>query len=407
MIDLEQLHDCYVSTSSKIVLLVVDGLGGLPHPDTGRSELETANIPNLDAMARESACGMTTPVLPGVAPGSGPGHLALFGYDPLKYVIGRGALEALGIEVELRPGDVAARGNFCTVDGEGNLVDRRAGRIPTEFSAPLCERLDTIELPGVQVDVFPVQDYRFVLRLRGEGLSELITETDPQITGVPAMPVKALEAGGEKTAGLVNEFVAQAGRLLAEEERGNMVLLRGWAQLPSLPPMGEVYRINPAGIAAYPMYRGLATVAKMRIIPTGRTFSDEVDTLHQEFDNHDFFFIHYKPADAAGEDGDFDAKVKTLEDLDPLIPRIRELNPDVFMVAGDHSTPAIMAAHSWHPVPFMLNSKLTLGEGVPGFSERECNRGSIGSIPATQVMLLAMSHSGKLTKYGPCAGMAG
>ena len=401
MIDLEQLHDCYVSTSSKIILLVVDGLGGLPHPDTGRSELETANIPNLDAMARESACGMTTPVLPGVAPGSGPGHLALFGYDPLKYVIGRGALEALGIEVELRPGDVAARGNFCTVDGEGNLVDRRAGRIPTEFSAPLCERLDTIELPGVQVDVFPVQDYRFVLRLRGEGLSELITETDPQITGVPAMAVKALEAGGEKTAGLVNEFVAQAGKLLAEEERGNMVLLRGWAQLPSLPPMEEVYRINPAGIAAYPMYRGLATVAKMRIIPTGRTFSDEVDTLHQEFDNHDFFFIHYKPADAAGEDGDFDAKVKTLEDLDPLIPRIRELNPDVFMVAGDHSTPAIMAAHSWHPVPFMLNSKLTLGEGVPGFSERECNQGSIGSIPATQVMLLAMSHSGKLTKYGP------
>ena len=401
MIDLELLHDCYVSTSSKIVLLVVDGLGGLPHPDTRKSELETANLPNLDAMARESACGMTTPVVPGVAPGSGPGHLALFGYDPLKYIIGRGALEALGIEVELRPGDVAARGNFCTVDPEGNLVDRRAGRIPTEFSTPLCERLDTIEIPGVQVDVFPVQDYRFVLRLRGEGLSEAITETDPQITGVPAMSVKPLEASAEKTATLVNEFVSQAGSLLAEEERGNMVLLRGWAQLPSLPPMGEVYRLNPGAIAAYPMYRGLATVAKMRIIPTGHTFSDEVDTLEQEFDNHDFFFIHYKPADAAGEDGDFDAKVKTLEDLDPLIPRIRELNPDVFMVAGDHSTPAIMAAHSWHPVPFMLHSKLTRGEGIPAFNERDCNQGSIGSIPATSIMTLAMSHSGKLTKFGP------
>ncbi|MCY4366860.1 MAG: 2,3-bisphosphoglycerate-independent phosphoglycerate mutase [Chloroflexi bacterium] len=401
MIDLEQLHDCYVSTSTKIVLLVVDGLGGLPHPDTGKSELETANLLNLDAMARESACGMTTPVVPGVAPGSGPGHLALFGYDPLKYVIGRGALEALGIEVELRPGDVAARGNFCTVDGDANLVDRRAGRIPTEFSTPLCDRLDTIELPGVQVDVFPVQDYRFVLRLRGEGLSEAVTETDPQITGVPAMPVKPLEASAEKTANLVNEFVSQAATLLAEEERGNMVLLRGWAQLPSLPPMGDVYRLNPAGIAAYPMYRGLATVANMRIIPTGRTFSDEVDTLHQEFDNHDFFFIHYKPADAAGEDGDFDAKVKTLEDLDLLIPRIRELNPDVFMVAGDHSTPAIMAAHSWHPVPFMLHSQLTRGEGIPAFSERDCNLGSIGNIPATHIMLLALSHSGKLTKYGP------
>lgn len=401
MIDLEQLHDCYVKTPSKIVLLVVDGLGGLPHPDTGKSELETAHLPNLDAMARESACGLTTPVLPGIAPGSGPGHLALFGYDPLRYIIGRGALEALGIEVELRPGDVAARGNFCTVDSAGNLVDRRAGRIPTEFSAALCQRLDTIELPGVQVDVFPVQDYRFVLRLRGEGLSEAITETDPQIVGVPAMPVRPIEPDGEKTANLVNDFVAQAGRLLAEEERGNMVLLRGWAQLPSLPPMRDIYRIDPAGIAAYPMYRGLATVANMRIIPTGKTFSDEVDTLHEEFANHDFFFIHYKPTDAAGEDGDFDAKVKTLEDLDPLIPRIRELEPDVFMVAGDHSTPAIMASHSWHPVPFMLHSKLTRGEGIPSFDERACNSGSIGHIPATTIMLLAMSHSGKLTKFGP------
>ena len=401
MIDLEQLHDCYVSTSSKIVLLVVDGLGGLARPETGRSELETANLPNLDAMARESACGLTTPVLPGVAPGSGPGHLALFGYNPLKYIIGRGALEALGIDVELRPGDVAARGNFCTVDGSGSLVDRRAGRIPTELSAPLCERLDRIELPGVQIDVFPVQDYRFVLRLRGEGLSESITETDPQITGVTALEVRPNEPAASKTAELVNEFVRQAGGLLAEEERGNMVLLRGWAQLPSLPPMGDVYRLNPAGIAAYPMYRGLATVASMEIIPTGHTFADEVETLYQNYDKHDFFFIHYKPADTAGEDGDFDAKVEALENLDPFIPRIRELNPDVFMVAGDHATPAIMAAHSWHPVPFMLHSKLTGGEGVPAFNERDCGRGSIGSIPATNVMLLALSHSGKLNKFGP------
>ena len=401
MIDLEQLRDCYISTNSKIVLLVVDGLGGLAHPDTGKSELETANTPNLDAMARESACGLTMPVLPGVAPGSGPGHLSLFGYDPLKYIIGRGALEALGIDVELRPGDVAARGNFCTVDGSGKLVDRRAGRIPTHLSAPLCERLDGIELDGVQVDVFPVQDYRFVLRLRAEGLSEMISETDPQINGVPALEAKPLEASADKTAGLVNQFVAKAAGLLSEEERGNMVLLRGWAQLPSLPPMGDVYRLNPAGIAAYPMYRGLATVANMRIIPTGHTFADEVETLGEHYDTHDFFFIHYKPADAAGEDGDFDAKVKTLEDLDPFIPQIRALNPDVFMVAGDHSTPAIMAAHSWHPVPFMLHSQLTRGEGIDGFDERNCGLGSLGRISATNVMLLALAHAGKLTKFGP------
>ena len=401
MIDQQELRDCYVPTPTKIVMLVVDGLGGLAHPDTGLSELETAHTPNLDAMAKESACGLTTPVLPGVAPGSGPGHLALFGYDPLKHQIGRGVLEALGIDIKLLPGDVAARGNFCTVDSSGLLVDRRAGRIPTELSAPLCERLDRIEMDGVELRIYPVQDYRFVLHLRGEGLSELVSETDPQITGAAALPVRALSPEAEKTAALVNGFVDQASRLLAEEDRANMVLLRGFAQLPSLPPMGDVYRLDPVGIAAYPMYRGLATVSGMRVIPTGRTFGDEVDTLREHYNDHDFFFIHYKPADAAGEDGDFDAKVKRLEELDPFIPQIRALEPDVFMVAGDHATPAIMAAHSWHPVPFMLHSRLTMGEGVPTFDERACGQGSIGRIQATQVMLLAMSHAGKLTKFGP------
>ncbi|MEE3166015.1 MAG: phosphoglycerate mutase, partial [Chloroflexota bacterium] len=315
MIDVEELRDCYTKTPSKMVLLVADGLGGLAHPETGKSELETAHTPNLDALAQKSACGLTTPVLPGVAPGSGPGHLALFGYDPLKHQIGRGALEALGIEVELASGDVAARGNFCTVDGEGLLTDRRAGRIPTELSAPICDRLDRIEIPGVQVDVFSVQDYRFVLRLRGEGLSELVTETDPQVTGAKALEVMALKPEAQKTVDIVNEFVKQAAHLMSEEDRANMLLLRGFAQMPSLPPMGEVYRLDPAAIAAYPMYRGLATVAGMSVIPTGKTFADEVDTLRANWDKHDFFFIHYKPADAAGEDGDFDAKVRCLEEL--------------------------------------------------------------------------------------------
>ena len=401
MIDVEELRDCYTKTPSKIVLLVADGLGGLAHPDTGKSELETAHTPNLDALAQKSACGLTTPVLPGVAPGSGPGHLALFGYDPLKHQIGRGALEALGIEVELASGDVAARGNFCTVDGDGLLIDRRAGRIPTELSAPICRRLDRIEIPGVQIDVFSVQDYRFVLRLRGEGLSEHVTETDPQVTGAKALAVTALKPEAQKTADIVNEFVKQAAQLMSEEERANMLLLRGFAQMPSLPSMGEVYRLDPAAIAAYPMYRGLASVAGMSVIPTGHTFADEVDTLRANWDKHDFFFIHYKPADAAGEDGDFDAKVRCLEELDPFIPEILALEPDVLMVAGDHSTPAIMAAHSWHPVPFMLHSKLTKGQGVPTFDEKACALGAIGTIPATSVMVLGLSHAGKMTKFGP------
>ena len=401
MIDLEQIHDSISSTPSKIVMLVADGLGGLPHPDTRKSELETAHIPNLDALAQRSACGLTTPVEIGVAPGSGPGHLALFGYNPLKYIIGRGALEALGIGVELLPGDVAARGNFCAVDDEGLLTDRRAGRIATALSAPLCERLDRIEIPGVQVDVFPVQDYRFVLRLRGEGLSEFVEETDPQREGVAPRPASPIVPEAERTSDIVQAFVREAGRMLAEDEPANMVLLRGWAQLPNLPDFGDVYHLNPAAIAAYPMYRGLASVANMKIIPTGMTFGEEVDTLHANWDDHDFFFLHYKPADSAGEDGDFDAKVQRLEELDVHLPRILELEPDVLMVAGDHATPAIMAAHSWHPVPFMLHSKLTLGEGVNGFNERACAQGSLGRIPAETIMLLALSHSGKLAKFGP------
>ena len=401
MIDLETLKDSYQTTPSKIVMLVVDGLGGLPHPDTRRSELETAPMPNLDELARESACGLTVPVLPGVAPGSGPGHLAIFGYDPLKYFIGRGVLEALGIGVELKKGDVSARGNFCTVDAEGRLEDRRAGRIPTEVSIPLCRDLDEIEVAGVDLRVYPVEGYRFVLHLRGDGLSEMVAETDPQRAGVPDLEAKALSPGGEKTAGIVREFVSRAREILNSEERANMVLLRGFSTLPHLPAMGETYGLSPAAIAAYPMYRGLSTLVGMKVIRTGKTFSDELDTLYQHYQEHDFFYIHYKPADAAGEDGNFDAKVEALRQLDTYIPRLRELNPDVLLVAGDHSTPAIMGAHSWHPVPFLLHSLLTRGEGIESFTERNCATGSLGRLPATQIMLLALAHAGKLAKFGP------
>ena len=401
MIDLEAIKDSFVATDSKIIMLVVDGLGGLPHPDTRKSELETANIPNLDRLAQESACGLTVPVLPGVTPGSGPGHLALFGYDPMKYLIGRGALEALGIEVDLKEGDVSARGNFCTVDSHGNLVDRRAGRIPSEVAIPLCRDLNEIRVDGAELSVYPVEGYRFVLHLRGNGLSEMVTETDPQRTQMPALEAQPLAPEGEKTAEIVREFMKQARETLKEEERANMVLLRGFSSLPHLPLMGERYRLSPAAIAAYPMYRGLSTLVGMEVIPTGRTFSDELDTLYQHYQEHDFFYIHYKPADAAGEDGNFEAKVRALENLDDYIPRLKELEPDVLMIAGDHSTPSIMAAHSWHPVPLLLRSQWTLGEGVESFSERGCASGSLSRLPATQIMLLALAHAGKLTKFGP------
>jgi 2,3-bisphosphoglycerate-independent phosphoglycerate mutase len=401
MIDFPNITNLCQSTPSKIVLLVIDGLGGLPHPDTGKSELETASTPNLDALTLQSACGLTTPVMPGITPGSGPGHLALFGYDPIKYLIGRGVLEAIGIGVELEKGQVAARGNFCTLDEDGLLVDRRAGRIPTSESAPLVKLLDQIEVPGVEISVYPVQDHRFVLVLRGEGLDEGVTETDPQALSVSPLNPMAITPEAEKTAQAVKEFTEQARETLAERTSANMVLFRGLSGLPDLPDFGETYRLNPAAVAAYPMYRGLAHLAGMKVIPTGKTFNDELDTLEKNFDQHDFFFLHYKPADAAGEDGNFDAKVEALEYIDAQIPRLLQQDIDTLIVAGDHSTPAIMGAHSWHPVPLMVNSSITASDGVGEFSERACANGSIGRISAVNVMTIALSHAGKLRKFGP------
>ena len=382
-------------------MLVVDGLGGLPRPDTGKSELETADLPSLDALARHSACGLTTPVAPGVTPGSGPGHMALFGYDPVKYLMGRGVLEALGIDVEMREGDVAARGNLCTVDPAGRLTDRRAGRIPTRDSDPVIKLLDRIEVPGVETGVFPVQDYRFVLRLRGDRLSDRVGETDPQETGRPPLEAAALAPEAAKTARAVNAFVEAASRVLGDRDSANMVMLRGFSKLPRLPAFGEAYNLSPAAVAAYPMYRGLASLVGMEVLPTGQSFADELSTVEEHFDSHDFFFLHYKPADAAGEDGDFDAKVRALEDLDASIPRLLDISADTLVVAGDHSTPALMAGHSWHPVPLLISSPSTIGQGINGLTETACGNGHLGRLPATSVMMIAMAHAGKLAKFGP------
>jgi 2,3-bisphosphoglycerate-independent phosphoglycerate mutase len=398
--NLEMLRELSVPNDTKILLMVIDGLGGLPNA-SGRSELEQAHIPQLDRLAQESLCGLTVPVAPGVTPGSGPGHMALFGYDPERYTVGRGVLEALGVDFDLQPSDVAARGNFCTASSDGLITDRRAGRISTDESAPLCEQLARIEIPGVRTFVQSVKDHRFLLVLRGEGLSDRVTDTDPQREGKAPLPVRALAPEAESTAALLNGWIEAARRTLAGQPKANMLTLRGIAKRPEMPSIAEICKFRAAAIAAHPMYRGLAKLVGMDVLPTGSTFSDEMETLRANWGRYDFFFIHFKRADAAGEDGDFQAKIAALEEADTYIEGLHSLDAQVFMIAGDHSTPAVVAGHSWHPVPFLFHAnEFNPHDPTEGFNERACSRGVLGTFPAKEVLSLAMAHAGRLTKYG-------
>ena len=400
MLSLEQLKEITRQSDSKIVLLVIDGLGGLPRPETGKTELESAHIPNLAELANKGNCGLTDPISPGITPGSAPGHLALFGYDPIKFAVGRGILEAMGIDFDLKKEDVAARGNFCTIDNKGLVTDRRAGRISTEQNAELCKKLSKITLESAQLYVVPVKEHRFLLVFRGEGLSGDASDSDPQQVGVTPLNVVALSPKGRKPAKLANEFAAKAKAALADSHPANMVLLRGFSQHPNLPTMNEIFKLNPAAIAAYPMYRGLAKLVGMKLLDTGAAIEEEFNTLAKHYAEHDFFFIHVKKTDSTGEDGDFNAKVRALEEIDRLLPKITSLNPDVLIVTGDHSTPAMLKGHSWHPVPLLLYSKWCRADCVREFGETACASGSLGRFPAVEVMPLAMANALKLTKFG-------
>ncbi len=385
---------------TKIILLVIDGLGGLPHTETGKTELEAANTPNLDKLAAEGICGLHDPVSPGLTPGSAPAHLALFGYDPVSYNIGRGVLEAVGIDFDLQPGDVAARGNFCTVDKAGLITDRRAGRISTEKCAELCRLLDGLVIESVKIFVCPVREHRFIAVFRGDNLSPDASDSDPEQVGVTPKAVAALSQGARRTASIANQFVAQAKTILAGQVPANMILLRGFSKRPHFPTMGEIYKLKPVAIASYPMYRGLARLVGMDVLETGTSIEDEFRTLIQNYSNYDFFFLHVKGADAAGEDGDFERKMKVIEQVDSAIPRLLNLQLDVIVVTGDHSTPALLKGHSWHPVPVLLYSKWCRPDKVSEFSESACILGGLGRFPATEIMPLAMANALKLTKFG-------
>jgi len=401
MTDLDLLRTLAVEGTTKILLLVLDGLGGLPLTPDGPTELEAAHTPNLDALVRHSICGLSTPVAPGIAPGSGAGHLSLFGYDPLRYEIGRGVLEALGIGFDLQRNDVAARGNFCTLDPQTGLItDRRAGRIPTEVGARLCEKLRQIRLPGVETLIEPVKEYRFLLVLRGEGLYDGLTETDPQQVGKAPLPIEPLRPEAAHTAALFNQWMAEARQVLADEHPANGCNLRGIAKNPGLPQMPEVYKLRCGAIATYPMYRGVAKLVGMEVLPTGEDIEDEVETLKAHWADYDFFFFHVKKTDSQGEDGNFEGKVHVIEHFDAVLPDILALKPDVVIVTGDHSTPAVWKAHSWHELPVLLWARYIRPDGVTKFGERPCMAGGLGHVHHTDLMPLALACAGRLTKFG-------
>jgi 2,3-bisphosphoglycerate-independent phosphoglycerate mutase len=394
------MRELALEGTTKIVLLVVDGLGGLPREPGGPTELEAAATPHLDSLVARNVCGLSIPVAPGITPGSGPGHLGLFGYDPLACTIGRGVLEALGIDFDLGPDDVAARGNFCTVEADGRITDRRAGRIDSEIGRELVEKLRAVRVEGAEIFVEPVRDYRFVLVIRAPDLGDDIEDTDPGTTGVPPHKATARDQASQRTATMIQDFVDQAADILKYDHPANMITLRGIARRPPVPQFEEVYRLRAGAIAVYPMYRGLARLVGMTIFQPGGNLADQLGALRRHWDDADFFFVHYKYTDAAGEDGDFERKVARIEEVDAAMPGIVDLGPDVLIVTGDHSTPATLRSHSWHPVPVLLAAKTCRPDAATSFGERACLQGGLGQIEAKYLLPLALAHAGRLAKFG-------
>lgn len=385
-------------------MVVLDGIGGLPNA-SGRTELEAAVTPNLDGLAQRSACGLHIPVAHGITPGSGPGHLGIFGYDPVEYQIGRGILEALGLGMEVKKTDVAVRCNYATIK-DGVITDRRAGRIPTEQSRKLTGRLqaEIKKIDDVELIFAPGMEHRFAVLMRfPDDLAPdaaMINDTDPQKEGKQPLPPVASSKNAERVSRIAGELIRKAHEVLKNEEKANFILTRGFSNMPHIPTFIDAFGLNALAVATYPMYRGLAKLVSMETPSLEGSVEDEINFLKQEYGRYDFFFVHVKKVDSYGEDGNFEGKAARIEEFDQLLPMILQLKPDVLIITGDHSTPALMKGHSWHPVPVLLNSPYVLGNICKSFSERECVKGELGILPAVNLLPLALAHAGRLKKFG-------
>jgi len=388
-----------VETETKIVLLVLDGLGDLPLE--GKTPLEAARTPHLDALAARSVCGLTDPVFRGITPGSGPAHLALFGYEPTKYILGRGILEALGVGVEVSRNDLVARGNFAILK-DGLIVDRRAGRMPTSQNEELCQLLNKSlkKQKGATITLYPGREHRFVVKFSGHGLSDALSDADPQKEGKPPVLTKPLAPAASLSANLVNSFIQEATEIIRHAHPANTVLLRGFAKHPSLPTIEELYKLKPVAIAHYPMYKGLAKLVGMDLAHPEEGIPALFSTLAKIYKDFNFFYIHVKKTDSAGEDGNYQAKKAVIEEVDAYLPQLLSLCPEVLVVTSDHSTPCLLKSHSWHPNPFLLYSAASQPDKVSSFSEKECSQGYLGRFSAVYAMPLMLAHAGKLKKFG-------
>lgn len=402
---IELLSNLSIPEKTKMVLLVMDGLGGLPCSECRQTELEHAKTPNMDALALKSELGQTIPIARGITPGSGPAHMALFGYEPLQYNIGRGVLSALGVDFDLQPTDLASRINFASIDENGLITDRRAGRIATEKCVELCEMIKAkVSIPGVEIFMMPEKDYRAVVVFRGPKLSASISDTDPQKVGLAPLQSHPLAGhekceAAQKAAEVVNEFQKQAFEVIKDQHPANGLLMRGFAIRPDMPMFNDIYKFNSACVAIYPMYRGLARLVGMDMIPAPKDIPDEFEVLKANWDKYDFFFVHVKYTDSFGEDGNYEKKQGIIELVDELLPKVLDLDPDVLVITGDHSTPSQMKSHSWHPVPYLMYSKkCRLKEQT--FGETACAAGTLGTFPAVDNMALMMAYAGRLQKFG-------
>ena len=395
-----------LKTKAKLVMVVLDGLGDLATKEQNYlTPLEAAVTPNLDRIARDSAQGRMIPAAPGITPGSGPGHLGLFGYDPLEFQVGRGVIEALGLGVELKSGDVCARANFATLDDKGIVTDRRAGRIPTET----CEKLVALlsakikKIGDTEIIIRAGKEHSFVVIFRGNGLEGHLTDADTNREGYPVPIVHPRDnqnAGQKKMAALIADFYKAALPVIAKEKPANGFLMRGIAHQPHIPLFEDRYLLKPACLAVYPMYKGLAQLVGMKKIEGPQTITEQFERYLKEYNNYDFFFIHYKYTDKAGEDGNFAAKKKAIEDFDAALPILLQKKPDVLVVTGDHSTPCSMKGHSWHPQPVLLNSSASGSDKLERFTETGANSGSLGVFDAKFLIRLMQANAKMFDKFG-------